>query len=60
MKTKVFHLLTKHQKLDEALRAEQSRRWPDVARIMQIKKLKLAIKDRLHAASARRRKMTSA
>lgn len=59
MKTKVFHLLTKHQKLDEALRVEQSRRWPDVVRIMQLKKLKLAIKDRLHRASARRQHVSA-
>jgi uncharacterized protein len=50
-----FHLLTKHQRLDAALRSEQSRRWPDVMRIAQLKKLKLAVKDRLHQASIRRR-----
>ncbi len=59
MKTKVFHLLTKHQQLDEALRVEQSRRWPDVARIMQLKKLKLAIKDRLYRASVRRQRVSA-
>lgn len=55
MKQNIFRLLTKHQKLDEALRAEQTRRWPDVLRIAEIKKLKLAVKDRLHRASLGRR-----
>jgi hypothetical protein len=36
-----------HQKIDRELRAEISRRWPDVFRIQKLKRLKLAIKDRL-------------
>ena len=36
-----------HQKLDRELRAELKRRWPDVFRIQKLKRLKLAVKDRL-------------
>ena len=42
-----FRLLQKHQRLDEHLRLEQGRRWPDLVRIRQLKKLKLAVKDAL-------------
>ncbi len=51
----VFGLLTKHQRLDAALRTEQSRRLPDSIRIQRLKKLKLGIKDRLHRLSLGRR-----
>ncbi len=51
MKLRVFNLLIKHQRLDEALRAEQQRRLPDVSRIQKLKKLKLALKDRLYKLS---------
>lgn len=55
MKMRVFGLLVRHQKLDEQLRREQSRPAPDVLRIAKLKKLKLAIKDRLHWLSLGRR-----
>ncbi len=51
MKTGIFRLLTQHQRLDEQLRLEQSHRLPDVKRVVQLKKLKLAVKDRLHQLS---------
>ncbi len=47
MKSHFFNLLLMHQRLDERLHQERVRRWPDVMRIQQLKKLKLAIKDRL-------------
>lgn len=43
-----FTLLMKHRRLDDAIRNETARRWPDVTRIQQLKKLKLAVKDRIH------------
>lgn len=46
-----FRLLERHQKLDALLRLALARRWPDPAEIGRLKKMKLAIKDRL----ARRR-----
>ena len=42
-----FRLMQFHQKLDRELRAELKRRWPDVFRIQKLKRLKLAVKDRL-------------
>jgi hypothetical protein len=41
-------LLEIHQRLDEQLRRELRRRWPDPLRIVQLKKLKLRVKDRLY------------
>lgn len=51
----VFRLLNRHQQIDEALRIEQHRRVPDFARLQRLKKLKLAIKDRLATLMTRRR-----
>ena len=47
MSDRFFHLLSRHQKLDEALRAERRRIVPDMARLQQLKRMKLRIKDRL-------------
>ncbi len=47
MSERVFRMLERHQRLDDALRAEQSRRWPDFARLQKLKRMKLAVKDRL-------------
>ncbi|MFN3621026.1 DUF465 domain-containing protein [Sphingorhabdus sp.] len=40
-----------HQKIDRELRAEITRRWPDMFRIQKLKRLKLAVKDRLESHS---------
>ena len=42
-----FYLLERHQKLDSLLRGAQSRRFVDPFEIARLKKLKLAIRDRL-------------
>ena len=42
-----FRLMQYHQRIDRELRAEIARRWPDGFRIQKLKRLKLAIKDRL-------------
>lgn len=47
MTTRVFHLLERHQKLDDRLRRAQALRFPDPFEIVRLKKLKLAIKDRI-------------
>lgn len=47
MSDSTFRLLERHQKLDEALRMAQRRRWIDPLEVARLKKLKLAIKDRL-------------
>ena len=48
MRPRLFTLLEIHQRIDEALRRELRRRWPDPLRVIQLKKLKLRVKDRLH------------
>lgn len=50
----IFRLMSRHQQIDTALRREQARRLPDFARLQRLKKLKLAVKDRLVALTARR------
>jgi hypothetical protein len=42
-----FRLMQYHQRIDRELRAEIARRWPDGCRIQKLKRLKLAVKDRL-------------
>jgi uncharacterized protein len=48
-----FRLMQYHQKLDSELRAELARRWPDIFRIQKLKRLKLAVKDRLAQSAAK-------
>lgn len=52
MRNRIYRLLTRHQRLDEELRIEQSRPRPDFARLFRLKRLKLAVKDRLVAMTA--------
>ena len=47
MSDRIYRLLERHQKLDERLRLAHSRRFADPLEIARLKKLKLAIKDRL-------------
>jgi hypothetical protein len=47
MSDRYFRLLERHQKLDERLRLLQRVRWPDPLEVARLKKLKLALKDRL-------------
>ncbi len=44
----MFRLTAIHRKLDEEIRRELKRRFPDTVRLLRLKKLKLAVKDRLH------------
>ncbi len=44
---RVFALLQRHQRIDDQLRQERQRLWADPQRISALKKLKLAIKDRI-------------
>jgi uncharacterized protein len=55
MSPRIFKLLTTHQRIDAALRDEQRHPLPDPIRVQRLKKMKLAIKDRLHMLSQRRR-----
>ena len=44
----VYRLSVIHKRLDEEIRGELRRRFPDSIRLLRLKKLKLAVKDRLH------------
>lgn len=46
-----YRLKQVHYRLDTEIRREQTRAVPDRWRLMRLKKLKLAIKDRLHRLS---------
>ena len=54
MSDHVFRLMERHQKLDRLLQEARRRRWSDPLEVIRLKKLKLAVKDRL--ARAMRRK----
>lgn len=47
MSTSTYRLTRIHRDLDEAIRAEMKRRLPDSLRLLRLKKMKLAVKDRL-------------
>lgn len=48
MNSIIYRLTIIHRKLDDEIRRELKRRFPDSIRLLRLKKLKLAIKDRLH------------
>jgi hypothetical protein len=47
MPERVFTLIERHQRIDAELRREQARRWVDPIEIARLKKLKLALRDRI-------------
>ena len=48
MSNQVYRLMERHQQLDDRLRRVLTRRWADPTEVARLKKLKLAIKDRLN------------
>jgi len=44
----MYRLTRIHRRLDDEIRRELRRRLPDSLRLLRLKKLKLAVKDRLH------------
>jgi hypothetical protein len=44
----LYRLTVVHRRLDDEIRRELRRRLPDSFRLLRLKKLKLAVKDRLH------------
>ena len=44
-----FQLLSKQQKLDDALHMELRRMWPDTLHILKLRRLKLAVKQQFAA-----------
>ena len=53
MRPRLFRLLEMHQRIDEALRRELRRRWPDPFRVVELNTLKLRVKDRLYGPTPR-------
>ena len=53
MSYREFRLLERHQRLDELLRLAQSRLRPDPYEVGRLKRMKLAIKDRIKALQPR-------
>jgi hypothetical protein len=49
-----YRLSVIHRRLDEEIRRELKRRFPDTLRLLRLKKLKLAVKDRLYRQMPRR------
>ena len=47
MSSSAYRLTHIHRRLDEAIATETSRRLPDSLRLLRLKKLRLAVKDRL-------------
>ena len=43
-----YRLFLVHSKLDAEVRREHKRRFPDAVRLLRLKKLRLAIKDRMY------------
>jgi uncharacterized protein len=49
----LYRLSQIHRRLDEEIRREAKRRAPDAFRLLRLKKLKLAVKDRLSGVMRR-------
>ena len=54
MNATLYRLTVIHRRLDEEIRRELKRRFPDTVRLLRLKKLRLAIKDRLYRNVPRR------
>jgi hypothetical protein len=50
----IYRLSVIHRRLDDEIRRERRSRAPDWVRLLRLKKLKLAVKDRLHNHGPRR------
>ena len=48
MKTLIYRLTLIHRKVDDEIRGELARRFPDSLKLLRLKKLRLAVKDRLY------------
>lgn len=44
----IYRLSVIHRKLDDEIRRELKRRFPDSIKLLRLKTLRLAVKDRLH------------
>lgn len=50
-----YNLTQIHARLDEEIRAQLKRRFPDGFRLLRLKKLRLLVKDRLHTRMLKER-----
>jgi len=50
MNAYVYRLSVVHRRLDDEIRREIRRRFPDTIRLLRLKKLRLAVKDRIAGA----------
>jgi len=48
MKASLYRLLLVHSRLDAELRREHTRQFPDSLRLLRLRKLIRAVKDRMH------------
>jgi hypothetical protein len=48
MNALIYRLTVLHRRLDDEIRRELKRRFPDSMKLLRLKKLRLAIKDRLY------------
>ena len=48
MKTLIYRLKLIHRKVDDEIRGELAQRFPDSIKLLRLKKLRLAVKDRLY------------
>ena len=55
MSHQAYRLLERHQKLDAMLEHARKRRWVDPLEVARLKKLKLALKDRIAGVMRSRR-----
>ncbi len=53
----LYRLSVIHRRLDDEIRSELKRRFPDNLRLLRLKKLKLAVKDRLHVHMLKSRRV---
>ena len=57
MSMSVFRLMELHRKLDDQIASERKGRFPDIFRLQKLKRMKLAVKDRLYRFGLGRRNM---
>jgi hypothetical protein len=55
----MYRLSVIHRRLDDEIRRELKRRFPDTVRLLRLKKLKLAVKDRLHGHMLKARRVSA-